>query len=332
MPSTRHTTRSRSLTAQSLSSSRAKYNGAMRAPAQSRSRLGVALVVGSAVCFGTLGIFGKLAYRLGLSTPQLLSYRFAVAAVLLWFVALVTRQGRITGRSVLGLIVMGGAGYVGQSASYFSALHYIPASINALLLYTYPVVVTLLAAIFFGESLSRMKLGAAGLAFLGTLLVIDVQLHAAPLIGVVLGLGSAAFYTGYILLGSRLLPGLPPVSSTAVIMTAAAIVWSSYALATGQLAVDWTLPRLGLIAAFAIVGTAVPILTFILGLRLVGASRAAILSTFEPASTVLLAVAVLGETGSPLQYVGGALILASVLLLEGPGWRASRVLAQATRE
>jgi len=294
--------------------------------------MGVALVVGSAVCFGSLGIFGKLAYRLGLSTPQLLSYRFAVAAVLLWLAALVTRQGRIPRHNIIGLVVMGGAGYVGQSGSYFSALHFIPASINALLLYAYPVVVTLLAARLFGEALGRMKLAAVGLAFVGTLLVIDVQLHAAPLIGIVLGLGSAAFYSGYILFGSRLLPGLPPVPSTAVIMTSAAIVWSGYALVTGQLAVDWTPPRAGLIAAFALVGTAVPILTFILGLRLVGASRAAILSTFEPASTVLLAVVVLGETGSPVQYVGGALILASVLVLEGPGWRASRVLAQATRE
>ena len=304
----------------------------MPAPAGNRSSAGVALVIGSAVCFGSLGIFGKLAYRLGLSTPQLLSYRFAAAAVLLWIAALVTRQGQIPRRSIIGLIVMGGAGYVGQSGSYFSALHFIPASINALLLYTYPVVVTLLAAALFGEPLGRIKLAAVGLAFLGTLLVIDVQLHSAPLIGIVLGLGSAAFYTGYILFGSRLLPGLPPVPSTAVIMTSAAIVWSGYALVTGQLAVIWTPPRIGLIAAFAVVGTAVPILTFILGLRLVGASRAAILSTFEPASTVLLAVVVLGETGSPLQYVGGALILASVLVLEGPGWRASRVLAQATRE
>jgi drug/metabolite transporter (DMT)-like permease len=189
-----------------------------------------------------------------------------------------------------------------------------------------------LAALLFGEKLGRMKLSATGVAFLGTLLVIDVQLQAAPLIGILLGLGSAVCYTGYILFGSRLLPGLAPLPSTAVIMTSAAVVWSGFALATGQLGINWTAPRAGLFAGFALIGTAVPILTFILGLRLVGASRAAILSTFEPLSTVLLAVLILGETGSPLQYVGGALILVSVVLLEGPGWRGSRVLAQAPHE
>jgi len=122
------------------------------------------------------------------------------------------------------------------------------------------------------------------------------------------------------------------VSATAMIMTSAAVVWTAYASASGQLAVDWTVSRLSLIIGFAVVGTTIPVLTFILGLRLVGPSRAAILSTFEPASTVLLAVIILGETANPIQYVGGALILASVVLLEGPGWRASRVLAQAARE
>jgi len=304
----------------------------MPAPASNRNAAGVALVIGSAVCFGTLGVFGKLAYRLGLTTPQLLSYRFALAALLLWLAAAVTRQGLPPRRSLVGLAIMGGAGYVGQSGSYFSALHFIPASTNALLLYTFPVVVTLLAVLLFHEPLGWTKLAAVGLAFFGTILVVEAQLHAAPPIGILLGLGSAAFYSGYILYGSRLLPGLPPVSATATIMTSAAMVWGIYTAATGGLAVEWTAPRVALIGGFAVLGTTIPVLTFILGLRLVGPSRAAILSTFEPAATVLLAVIILGETANPIQYLGGALILASVVVLEGPGWRTSRVLAQAARE
>jgi drug/metabolite transporter (DMT)-like permease len=305
---------------------------AVSVPITNRRVGGVALIIGSACCFGTLGVFGKLAYRLGLTTPQLLSYRFAMAALLLWLASTAMRQGLPPRRSLVGLAIMGGAGYVGQSASYFTALHFIPASTNALLLYTFPVVVTLLAVVLFHESLGWTKLAAVGVAFLGTVLVVEAQLHAAAPIGIVLGLGSAAFYSGYILYGSRLLPGLPPVSATASIMTSAAIVWSAYSAVTGQLRVDWTIPRVSLILSFAVIGTTIPVLTFILGLRLVGASRAAILSTFEPAATVALAIIILGETANPIQYVGGALILASVVLLEGPGWRASRVLAQAARE
>jgi drug/metabolite transporter (DMT)-like permease len=297
-----------------------------------RRTAGVVLVIVSACFFGCLGVFGKLAYRLGLSTPQLLTYRFGLAAILLWLVAAVLHEPVPPRRSLLGLAIMGGAGYVGQSGSYFSALHFIPASTNALLLYTFPVVVTLLAAVLFHEPLDRVKLAAVGLALIGTALVVQAQLRATAPVGIVLGLGSAAFYSGYILYGSRLLPGLPPVSATACIMTSAALVWAAISTATNQVIVDWTLPRLALIAGFAVVGTTIPVLTFILGLRLVGPSRAAILSTFEPASTVLLAVIILGESASPIQYLGGALILGAVVLLEAPGWRASRVLSQAARE
>ena len=86
------------------------------------------------------------------------------------------------------------------------------------------------------------------------MLVVQVQLRAAPPIGIILGLTSAAIYSGYILYGSRLLPGIPPVSATATIATAAAIVWSGFAAATGQLAVSWTPSRLALLAGFAVIG------------------------------------------------------------------------------
>jgi drug/metabolite transporter (DMT)-like permease len=115
-------------------------------------------------------------------------------------------------------------------------------------------------------------------------------------------------------------------------MTAAALVWIVITSLSGQILVSWTAARVTLLGGFVLLGTAIPVLSFIMGLRLIGASRAAILSTFEPASTVVLAVLLLGESGSPLQYVGGALVLASVIALEGPGWRPARVLAQAARE
>src|SRR6266513_3829476 len=261
------------------------------APVRNRSAAGVALVIGSACCFGSLGVFGKLAYRLGLTTPQLLSYRFALAAVLLWLAAAVTRQGLPPRHSLVGLAIMGGAGYVGQSAAYFSALHFIPVSTTALLLYTFPVVVTLLAALLFHEPLGWTRIVAVVLAFIGTMLVVQAQLTAASPIGIILGLTSAAVYSGYILFGSRLLPGIPPVSATATIATAAAIVWSGFAAATGQLALNWTPSRLALLAGFAVIGTTIPV-----------------------------------------QYLGGAFILSSVVVLEGRGWLASRALAQATRE
>jgi drug/metabolite transporter (DMT)-like permease len=297
-----------------------------------RSLLGVGLVVASASSYGTLAIFGKLAYGRGIALPTLLSYRFALAALVFWvLVALrapaLPRRGRW-----LPLVVMGAAGYVGQSASYFGALRLIPASTTSLLLYTFPAVVTLLAALLFHESLSPAKLVALAVALIGTVLVVQAQVQSVPVLGLGLGLLSAGFYSSYILYASRVLPGVPPIAASATIMTAAAGVWAAYAGATGQLGLRPDGAAIALLAGFVLLATVFPVLTFVIGMPLIGPSRAAILSTFEPATTVLLAVLILGEVARPIQYLGGALIILAAVFLEAPGWLASRATIQPIRE
>ncbi|MBA2347104.1 MAG: EamA family transporter [Solirubrobacterales bacterium] len=67
------------------------------------------------------------------------------------------------------------------------------------------------------------------------------------------------------------------------------------------------------------------ILGFFAGLRRVGPSAASILSTAEPVTTVVLAVAVLGDRLSPAQLAGGALVLAAVAALARAGERPAPV-------
>jgi drug/metabolite transporter (DMT)-like permease len=62
-----------------------------------------------------------------------------------------------------------------------------------------------------------------------------------------------------------------------------------------------------------------PIVTFVLGMKHVGASTASIVSTVEPVVTVALAVALFGEGLGPLQLLGGALVLAAVVALQSRG-------------
>ena len=304
----------------------------MPRPSGGRSALGVSLVVLSACSYGTLAIFGKLAYGHGIALPTLLSYRFALAALVFWGLVAIRAPTLPPRGRWLPLTLLGAAGYVGQSASYFGALRLIPASTTSLLLYTFPAVVTLLAALLFHESLSSAKLIALGVALLGTVLVVQAQVEAVPLLGLVLGLLSAAFYSSYILYASQVLPGVPPIAASATIMTAAGVVWTAYAGWTGQLGLRQDGATIALLAGFVLLATVFPVLTFVIGMPLIGPSRAAILSTFEPATTVLLAVLILGERARSVQYIGGALIILAAILLEAPGWRASRAAIQAIRE
>jgi drug/metabolite transporter (DMT)-like permease len=65
-----------------------------------------------------------------------------------------------------------------------------------------------------------------------------------------------------------------------------------------------------------VVGAGVATFCFITGIRLLGAPRAAILSTFEPVVGVVLAAILLSEQPTPLQLVGGAMIIAAGIALQ----------------
>ena len=51
---------------------------------------GIPICIASAMSFGTMGIFGKLAYDGGSSVTMLLATRFGLAALLVWALALGT--------------------------------------------------------------------------------------------------------------------------------------------------------------------------------------------------------------------------------------------------
>jgi len=278
--------------------------------------VGVALVVVSAFSYGTVPILAKLTFATGVALPEFLFWRFALAACLLWVVVALTRGGLPRRDRVLPLVLMGAVGYAGQSAAFFAALERIPAATTALLLYTYPAIVTIAAAALLHDRLTVRKICAILIAFVGTSMIVHGQLTGAAPLGVALALLSAIVYSAYVLVGSKLFAGLPPLSTTAIVLTSTAATYLTFALARGQFEVPANSTQLGMIGLVALVGTAIPVLAFVVGMPRIGPSRASILSTFEPAVTVLLATIVLAEPLHALQIAGAVCIVASVVVLE----------------
>jgi drug/metabolite transporter (DMT)-like permease len=77
--------------------------------------------------------------------------------------------------------------------------------------------------------------------------------------------------------------------------------------------------------AIAVVSTAAAILCFFAGLARVGPAAASILSTLESVVTVALAATAFGESLGAVQVVGGALVLAAVLVMQWPTRRDGRL-------
>ena len=109
-------------------------------------RTGSLLILASAVAFGSMAIFGKLAYDAGVGVLTLLFVRFAIAAPVLWAMALRRGARRLADRrTLLAALAMGGVGYALQAGLFFTALERMDASLLSLILYTFPAFVTVAA-------------------------------------------------------------------------------------------------------------------------------------------------------------------------------------------
>lgn len=279
-----------------------------------RERLSGALYVAlSAAAFGAMAIFARFARDAGADVTTVLFLRFAIAAALMSALMVATRRRWPGRRNVLILAAMGGVGYVSQSFSFFTALDYASAGLVALLLYLYPFIVTLLAAVFLGKRLTAVRIAAVLAALAGTALTIGGSLSGQPL-GIALAVTAAVIYSVYILVGSRVMGEEAPLAAATVVMIAAALVFGALVAGRGPVWPEGVLGW-GAVAMIAVVSTVVAMVSFFVGIQRLGAADAATLSTLEPVVTFVLAAIFLGEPILANQVVGGAIILGAVIWL-----------------
>ena len=272
------------------------------------------LCLASGAAFGTMAIFGKLAYGAGADAGTLLAVRFALAAVLFWAIVAVRRTA-ISRRDVARGLALGACGYALQAACYFAALERIDASLLSLLLYTFPTLVAAAAVALGRDRMDERRLIALALAGGGLALVVaGAGTGRLDPTGAALGLAAAVVYSAYILISDGIVSRMRPDVLTALVCTGAAIPLTLGSALLGELRPgDLTPAGWGWIACLAVVSTVAAIGLFFAGLQRVGPTIASILATVEPLVTVMLAWLVFGETLGPVQLVGGALVLAAVL-------------------
>ena len=294
------------------------------------ARLGTLLVLASAVAFGTLAIIAKLGYRAGLAPAQLLSLRFLLAAGGMLVVSLAFGQNpfRLPPRRILALLAMGGVGYFGQSTTFFFALSMLPASLTELVLYTYPAMVVSAGWLVFRNPVPRLQVGALLGTFLGVVLLVGgVSLVFGP--ALLLAVASPVLYTVYILVGARVMVGVPGIAAGTLSILGTAVSWTLVALFTGHLAAPVGGAQWAAVIGIAVVPTMFAISALLAAMPRIGAARTALLSTVEPVVTVALAFALLGDRFGPGQVLGALLVLGSVVLLQLPRSRPSEGSAPA---
>lgn len=267
-----------------------------------------------------MAIFAKLAYGEGVDVDTLLMARFAIAALVL--LTITVGRGtlrRLSRRSVFTGLCLGGVGYALQASSYFAALTKVDAAQVALVFSSYPLLVMVAAVLTRRERASRRRAIALILAWAGIALVLSGGAAGAfDPAGAALAFGSAVVYTGYILTGDRVASDIPVVDLTALVTSGALITFTASALVRGGPRLNF--PAIGWVwlLAIGLVSTVGAILLFFAGLARVGPTKTALLGVIEPIVTVTGAAVVFGEDLTALQGVGGAAVLAAVLVVQWP--------------
>ena len=275
---------------------------------------GVFLIFLSAFGFGLMPIFALYAYRGGVNVSTLLFLRFTIAA-LCFFAYLISSHTciRVRRREMVGLFVMGTVLYAMQSTLYFSAVRYIPASLAALILYLYPVIVAFLSVVVDKESWSWKMVAPAVLSLIGIAVVLGAPLDRLDGFGVLLAFGAALVYSIYIIMGRRILVQVSPVVTSAFISAFAALSFLIYGGLTHSLVFDLPMPTWLVIAGIVIFSTVLAMATFFAGMNIVGPTRASILSTIEPVITIGFSALLLGEQLSWGQGAGAVLVIAGTV-------------------
>lgn len=282
-------------------------------------RTSLLMVVVSAACFGTLAVLAPLAYASGAKPLPLLAWRFLLASVLLGVVATLRdrRSLRVPLSDIGRFSVLALTGYGAASVCFFFALLYADAAVVAVLLYAYPALVTIASWLFLGEKATWWRGVCVLVTFVGCALVVGVLGGAvhANWQGVLLGLGAAVGYTMFNLFSHRWLPGRSQLVMMTYTFGFAAVLASVLTfLAGGDLSTSAWLPTTWvLLLAIVLIPTFAAVLLYLEGIRGLGPSQAAVVSTLEPIFTIVLAWIVLDQHLGWQQIAGAVLVVAGVV-------------------
>jgi drug/metabolite transporter (DMT)-like permease len=281
----------------------------------------------SAAGFSIKAIFAKKAYEVGADPVTLLFIRMLFAAplflLLAYWNATHNNEKSLSKTEIFSLMGLGILGYYLSSLMDFIGLSYISASLERIILFSYPTIVVILTALFFRSSLDRKDYLALLITYLGIFIVFSEELKQSVLVptealitGGTLVFGSACTYAMYLIGSGFIIPRIGAARFTAYSMLIATLTMMlHYLIAKGITFPSYDNPIIWYGLAMAIFSTFMPAYFLSKGIKLIGSERSSVISTIGPVSTIVLANIVLGETMTWIQVGGTLIVIAGVLII-----------------
>lgn len=291
-----------------------------------------AFLVFGAVAFAFNGVISKLVLTSGLSAWRLTQVRCTGAfLVLLIFVLVRNRESLRARRNELPwLAAYGVIGFAAVQVGYFIAIARMPISIALIIEFTAPIWIVLYIRFIRKRAVPSMMWLSLGLGFTGLLLVGQVW-RGLTLngIGMIAAFVDAFALATYFLLGERLIARRSTDTLTVWGLGFAALVWAilsplwsfpvhvfSEQVNLQGIFKNYTLPGWALILWIILMGTILPYVLVLSGLKTLSASTSSVIGMLEPVIAGGFAWWWLGEVLTPIQLIGGAVVIAGIILAD----------------
>jgi len=296
-----------------------------------RPALGYATYLVAATLFALNGSVSKFLLLGGVPWQRLSQLRVTLAfLILLLVVVLVRRSGLRLRRTEVGkLAIYGILGIAATQSLYFLGIQKLAVGVALLIEFTAPIMVALWFRFVMREPVRDRVFLALLLALVGLAMVAQVWAgFSLDAIGVAASFGAAVALALYYVLGEKLVVDRDPVSLTmwgfffatafwAVVQPWWSFPWDTLDLTAEPFGSDGpTVPGWALITYMVVLGTVVPFALVLQSLRHLRATQASVVGMTEPVIASLIAFVLLGEVLTPVQVLGGAVVLAGVLLAE----------------
>ena len=294
-------------------------------PKATRLSLGITLGLGASLAFATSGVFARPLFDVGWTPGAAVFWRVMVASAVMLPVALWTLRGRW--RDLLAqwrlVLAFGVLAVATAQLMFFAAVDRMDVGIALLLEYMAPV---LLVAVAWARTRRRpapLVVGGVVASVAGLLCVLDLAGASPDPLGVLFAFGAMIGAASYFVISAR--PGpLPPLALAGLGLTVGTVVLG-LAILVGVLPyaapmvpvamLGATLPWWVPVAVVALVAAALAYSLGVAGVALMGERLASFVSLSEVLFAVVLAAVLLGQVPSVIQVVGGALIVAGVVLV-----------------
>ena len=286
----------------------------------SKSITGNILIIIAGLFWGSMGIFVRHLNDLGFTSIQVACLRLTMAGILFAVILLIKdpKDFKIKVQDIPLFLALGLVSILFFTCCYFTAIRLMTMSTAAILLYTSPIWVMVLAIIFLKEKITLQKIIALVLAFAGCVLVSGFG-GKVTVFGVLVGLGSGLGYGLYSIFGTFALKKYSTFTVTCYTFLIAGFgsifVANPADLVNKISSAGNKLSLFGFVLLTSVVTAVIPFLLYTLGLNRTTAGKAAVLATVEPAAATLFGFFVMGETVGPVAIAGILLVFAAIVVL-----------------